>query len=482
MRLLTYTLAFTLLAPALAEAAKMKEVRVKVSPDLQGKLEGRLELTKGLLGKTFHTINLGILKSGNNSFFLPKAEDIKGVKTDIRLVSQTNLKDNDSQSVHIQGTIKPGDGFRGHELKIETEKFKADINCSNVFRSNRNGEVLEVDLTSFKNLSDCGGKDVQDYSPYGIGKRKVDEGSNWFSLADDERMGREYSEQFIAENRSKVLPVDHPTTRYMQEKMELIARNSDMPNLKPKVRVINADVLNAFALPGGYVFVFRGLMEKSPSEAALMGVLGHEWAHVTARHGTRGMTRSLKTLTAAVTVLLITQVWAEVTDDKVKKVILPLIGVGTVVGAQLKILSKGREQEMEADRIGSQYAMLSGYHPRGIGDMFKVFKREAGGGGSTSIERILSSHPEHDTRIERNHVLSALFYPARQDYVVTSNGYEDAVLAMNSEPIPDANETEILATAFVNGMQKQQEDIVTKHMEDYVGKMMADKKPKAATN
>lgn len=478
MRLLTYTLAFVLLAPALAEAAKMKEVKIKVSPDLQGKLEGRLELTKGLLGKTFHTINLGILKPGVNSFLLPKAEEIKSVKTDIRLVSQANLRDNDSQSVHIQGTIKPGDGFKSHELEVETEKFKADINCSNIFNSNRNGEVLEVDLTNFKNLSSCGGKDIQDYSPYAVGKRKVDEGSNWFSLADDEKMGREYTEQFIAENKNKVLPIDHPTTRYMQEKMDLIARNSDMPNLKPKVRVINADVLNAFALPGGYVFVFRGLMEKSPSEAALMGVLGHEWAHVTARHGTRGMTRTLKTLTAAVTVMLITQVWAEVTDDKVKKIVLPLIGAGTLVGAQLKLLSKGREQEMEADRIGSQYAMLSGYHPRGIGDMFEVFKREAGG-GSTSIERILSSHPEHDTRIERNHVLSALFYPVQSDYVVTSVGYEDAVIAMSSEPIPAANETEVLATAFVNGLQKQQEDIVGKYMEGFVGKMMADKKPKA---
>lgn len=478
MRLLTYTLAFSLLAPLMAEAAKMREVRVNVNPELQGKLEGRLELTKGLFGKTFHTINLGILKAGVTTFALPKAEDIKGIKTDIRLVSNTNLKDNDSESVRIQGLIKPGDGFKSHDLQVETEKFKADINCSNIFRSNRNGDILEVDLTSFKNLSDCGGKDIQDYSPYAIGKRKVDEGGNWFSLADDERMGREYTDQFIAENRSKVLPIDHPTTRYMQEKMDIIARNSDMPNLRPKVRVINADVLNAFALPGGYVFVFRGLMEKSPSEAALMGVLGHEWAHVTARHGTRGMTRTLKTLTAAVTVMLITQVWAEVTDDKVKKVVLPLIGVGTLAGAQLRLLSKGRDQEMEADRIGSQYAMLSGYHPRGIGDMFEVFKRESGGGGSTSLERILSSHPEHDTRIERNHVLSALFYPAKQDYIVTSVGYEDALLAMNSEPIPAATETEALATAFVNGLQKQQEDTVAKYMESFVGKMMADKKPK----
>jgi predicted Zn-dependent protease len=262
----------------------------------------------------------------------------------------------------------------------------------------------------------------------------------------------------------------------MQEKMDLIARHSDMPNLRPKVRVINADVLNAFALPGGYVFVFRGLMEKSPSEAALMGVLGHEWAHVTARHGTRGMTRTLKTLTAAVTVMLVTQVWAEVTEDRTKQVILPLIGVGTVIGAQMRLLSKGREQELEADRIGSQYALLAGYHPRGIGDMFEVFRAHTG--ESTSLEKILSSHPDHTTRIERNHVLSSLFYPVRPDFVSTSVGYEDALAALSGERMPQASETQALATAFVNGLQKQQEDMVSKHMQGHIEKMMKGRTPR----
>lgn len=475
MRLLSYTLVVAFLAPGFAEAAKVRQIQVTISPEIQGKIQGKLELTKGLLGKTFHSIDLSIAKPGLNTFNLPKSEDVKGIKTDIRLVSQANLRDNESESVHIKGTIKPGNGFKGHELEVETEKFKADINCSNIFKSSESKDIISIDLSSFKNLSDCGGKDIHEYSPYGIGKRTIDDGSNWFSLADDERMGREYSENFIAQNSDKILPIDHPTTRYMQEKMEIIARKSDMPDLKPKVRVINADVLNAFALPGGYVFVFRGLMEKSPSESALMGVLGHEWAHVTARHGTRGMTRSLKTLTAAVGVMLITQVWAEVSKDKVKQIVLPLIGVGTLIGAQLRILSKGRDQELEADRIGSQYALLAGYHPRGIGDMFEVFKRETGG-SSTSIEKILSSHPEHDTRIEMNHVLSALFYPARPDYVITSVGYEEALAAISGEALPSAKETEVLATAFVNGLQKQQEDIVTTYMEGYIGDLMKNKK------
>ncbi|MBY0515907.1 MAG: M48 family metalloprotease [Bacteriovoracaceae bacterium] len=479
MRLLNYTIALALLAPHFAFAGKMNLVRIKVSPDLQGKIEGRLELTKGLFSKTFQTIELNNLQTGVTEIPLNKAENIKNVKTDIRLKSSANLNSDDQEVAHITGTIKPGDGFSGEELEIESQKFKADIDCSNVFRSSSQGSVLEIDLTSFKNLSSCGGKDASIYSPFGIGSRKIDEGSNWFSMADDERMGREYAEQFISENQGKIFGLDHPTTRYMQEKMELIAKNSDMPNLKPKVRVINADVLNAFALPGGYVFVFRGLMEKSPSEAALMGVLGHEWAHVTARHGTRGMTRSLKTLTTTVTIALIAQVWAEVTEDKVKKIVLPLIGVGTIIGGQLRLLSKGREQEAEADRIGSQYALLAGYHPRGIGDMFEVFKRESGG-SSTSLEKILSSHPDHDSRIQMNHILSSLFYPVRVDYVTTSVGYEEAVIAMNSDALPNADTTLALATAFVNGLQKQQEDTVTKYMEGYVSNMMKDRTKPAA--
>lgn len=477
-RLVASTLTFVLLLPSFAEAAKTKLVRVKVSPELQGQLQGKFELTKGFRAKTFHTIDLGALVPGDNLITLPKGEDVKGVKTDLRLVSKANLRDDESEAFRLRGTIKPGGGFSGHELNVETEKFDAKIDCSNVFRSSRQGDLLEIDLTSLRNLADCGGKDSAIYSPFGVGQRSIDDGSNWYSMADDERMGREYAVQFIKDNGDKILPIDHPTTVYMQEKMDLIARNSDMPNLRPKVRVINADVLNAFALPGGYVFVFRGLMEKSPSESALMGVLGHEWAHVTARHGTRGMTRTLKTLTAAVAVMLITQVWAETTEDRVKQIILPMIGVGTLIGAQLRLLSKGREQEMEADRIGSQYALLAGYHPRGIGDMFEVFNREAGGGSSTSLEKILSSHPDHLTRVERNHVLSSLFYPVRPDYVMTSVGYEDALAALTGERMPSQSETVALATAFINGLQKQQEEAVTKYMQGYIGKIMEGRAPR----
>lgn len=476
-QILTFASAY-LLSISVASAAKVGSVNLIVSPMIQGKLTAQLELQKGLFKKTFDTLDLKKLEVGQNQIALKKQVDVKDIKVTFTLESETNLE-NKKEVAIIKGSISPGKEFKDGEAEVVDEKsMKADISCSNVIKSSLKGDQLIIDTSAFKNLSDCGGKDISLYSANYVGKRKVDDGANWFSMADDERMGREYAEQFIAENSSTVLPKDHPTTIYMQEKMDIIAKNSDMPNLRPKVRVINADVLNAFALPGGYVFVFRGLMEKSPSEAALLGVLGHEWAHVTARHGTRGMTRALKTMTIAVSVALVAQVWAEVTDDKVKKIVLPLIGAGTVIGAQLKLLSKGRDQEMEADRLGSQYAVLSGYHPRGIGDMFETFKRESGGGGSTSLEKILSSHPDHDTRIGRNHVYSALFFQGRPDYISTSVGYEHALAALTGEALPPQSQSVQLASAFINGLQKQQEDVVTEYMKGYIETIMKAKKPK----
>jgi predicted Zn-dependent protease len=78
--------------------------------------------------------------------------------------------------------------------------------------------------------------------------------------------------------------------------MERIAAGSEIPNLKPRVFVINANVLNTFALPGGNVYVFRGLIDSAQSEAEVMGVLGHEWAQVTARYGTKGMSKTIGTI------------------------------------------------------------------------------------------------------------------------------------------------------------------------------------------
>ncbi len=471
MRKLAILLFSSVLLTATATAGQISSIGLILSPNLQGKIDGTFELQRGLFNQTSEVVTVSNAGPGLHQVALLRPLDVKSVKLRLTLKSAANLKDDLSESAVITGTLTPGKELRREGLEIVNEDLNAQLSCANVIASRIVGNQLEINLSRFANLTDCSGRDLPEFSHRFVGQRRIDDGSNWFSLADDEKMGREYTEKFIQENRDKILPLEHPTTRYMQEKMELIARYSDLPNLRPKVRVINADVLNAFALPGGYVFVFRGLMEKAPSEAALLGVLGHEWAHVTARHGTRGMTRTLKTLAVAVSIALATQVWAQVTDDKVQKLVLPLIGAGTLAGAQLRLLSKGREQELEADRLGSQYALLANYHPRGIGDMFEAFKREAGGSSST-LEQFLASHPNHDTRIGRNHVLAALFYPARPDYITNSQGFDHALAALTGQPLPQAAQSAQVAQSFVDGLRAQQEGIIVEQMKAHIGDLM----------
>ena len=113
-------------------------------------------------------------------------------------------------------------------------------------------------------------------------------------------------------------------TVYLQRQMDKIANVADVPrtshkknnigqemNIRPKVHVVNADVLNAFALPGGNIYVFRGLLERAESIDSVMGVLGHEWAHVTARHGTKNVSRSIKMIYGSLIIYGILNIWAD---------------------------------------------------------------------------------------------------------------------------------------------------------------------------
>jgi predicted Zn-dependent protease len=268
----------------------------------------------------------------------------------------------------------------------------------------------------------------------------------------------------------------------MQYQMERIAEHSDTPDLVPRVRVINADVLNAFALPGGYVYVFRGLIERAPDLHSVMGVLGHEWAHVTARHGTRGMTRGIRAIKVGIGIALIGVIGAEFIDDD--KQLLKQIVQGSSValglgGAQLYILSRGRKQELEADRLGSQYAQSAGFKPTGIATMFREFKRLAPQGNST-LEKALSSHPHHDERIDKNLIYSSLFYPkanSKDQFTITVNNeqinYQDALAQLSSMEIPSKVESQAVASAFVQTLHAQNEANILKTVQPLIDNLQA---------
>lgn len=204
-----------------------------------------------------------------------------------------------------------------------------------------------------------------------IGFRNVGEGQK-----DDVKDGQEAIERM---KRQDLLPeeIENDYIRtYLTELSKKIAAKSDL-RVPVKVTALNAKEINAFALPGGFLFIQRGLLEQVEDEAQLAGVVAHEIAHAAARHGHKLMTKA----TIASILYQAAQVAALIATGGVA-------GIGTYYALRygffglslllnLQLLGVSREFELEADRLGAQYAWNSGYDPSGFIRFFdKMATRE----------------------------------------------------------------------------------------------------------
>ncbi len=167
----------------------------------------------------------------------------------------------------------------------------------------------------------------------------------------------------------------------------------DNPNNPWEFTLLDSDVINAFALPGGKVFMSRGLMTRMTNEAQLAGVLGHEIGHVTAQHVNERMSQAigLQVGVAAVTI------GSRNSKNDLARYIPAIVGVG----GQGFLLKFSRDQESEADHLGMRYMTRAGYHPRAQMQVMQILddaSKEAGGG---SPPEFLSTHPYPETRIAR---------------------------------------------------------------------------------
>ena len=162
------------------------------------------------------------------------------------------------------------------------------------------------------------------------------------------QMGREYNAQILRQN-----PVyqDQELQDYVQANGESLAAKSHRPNLIYRFTILDSPDINAFALPGGYIYINRGLMSYLSSEEELAAVLGHEIGHVTARHSVRQYSQSqlLGILSTAI------EINAGSTAGNVANV---------ASGALLS--GYGRDMELEADDLGAQYIYQDGYSPQGM--------------------------------------------------------------------------------------------------------------------
>ena len=195
---------------------------------------------------------------------------------------------------------------------------------------------------------------------------------------------------------------------------QALAKQSQRANLQWTFTVLDSPEINAFALPGGYVYVTRGIMAYMESEADLAGVIGHEIGHVTARHGaqraTRQQTAGLGVLAASIFGLVLESQGVGGAGD--------LIGGVAQNAAQGYVAKYGREQELQADGLGAEYLSRVQFDPRNMVDVINVLKNQerfaadlakTEGRAAPAQNSWLASHPSNDQRLERITQLSAQY-------------------------------------------------------------------------
>ena len=198
-------------------------------------------------------------------------------------------------------------------------------------------------------------------------------------------MGRQAAEQVAA---SWGLYDDPKLQAYVDSIGQLLAANSEKPQLPWSFQVVDDPVVNAFALPGGFIFMTRGILSHFNSEAEMAAVLGHEIGHVTARHSAEQISRAqVATVGVGVGSILSSEIF------KYRDVLGASLG--------LLFLKFGRDDERQADDLGFRYMGRVNYNQREMVDVFVMLGRVSQASGGGSVPNWLSTHPDPGEREER---------------------------------------------------------------------------------
>src|SRR5437879_3045258 len=244
-----------------------------------------------------------------------------------------------------------------------------------------------------------------------VGNRNVGCGrgvGNWYSIESQVAMGR----RFAQEVESQVKLVNDPVvTEYVNRIGQNLVRNSDA-QVPFTIKVIDSDVVNAMALPGGFFYVNSGLILAADEEAEMAGVLAHEIAHVAACHYGREMTRA----------------------NLLQMASIPFIFMGGAIGyagyeaaglgIPLTLLKFSRGFEAEADYLGVEYMYRAGYDPSAFVSFFEkvqaLEKKKPG-----TLAKTFETNPKHPDRFEKTQAEIRKILPAKQQYVVTTSEFDE---------------------------------------------------------
>src|SRR5262249_59253437 len=260
-----------------------------------------------------------------------------------------------------------------------------------------------------------------------IGTRDINKGNilPTMSLEKEIALGRQLAAQV---DRQAKLFNDPVVTEYVNRVEQNIVRNSDA-KVPFTIKVIESDEVNAFALPGGFLFVYTGLLMAADDEAELAGVLAHETAHVAARHGAESASKQTALNVATIPLIFVGGPAGVATRE------------AAGVGIPLTFFKFTRSQEAEADYLGAQYMYKTGYDPSAILRFFeKLQAKEKSRPGTMSA--LFSDHPPTSARIVAIKKEIETILPDRGQYLVTSSEFDKvkARLASSENRQPAGND------------------------------------------
>jgi predicted Zn-dependent protease len=266
---------------------------------------------------------------------------------------------------------------------------------------------LALSLTAVPALAQGQAKPLDDKdNPQLIGKRDLNKGQmQFYSLEREVSLGRQLAAEV---DRSSRLVTDPLVAEYVNRVAQNIVLNSDS-KVPFTIKVIDSNDVNAFALPGGFLYVHRGLIEAAENEAELAGVIAHEVAHVAARHGMEQASKGQFINFASIPLIFLGGLGGYVIQQAA--------GLAVPLG----FLKFSRGAEKEADRLGAQYMWASGYDPNALVTFFEKLQAKEKKKPGT-LAKLFSTHPMTDDRIKEVQQLLVRF-PDRGEYQLSSSEF-----------------------------------------------------------
>lgn len=246
-----------------------------------------------------------------------------------------------------------------------------------------------------------------------IGKRNINKGRDKFFgwLGGSQEREMQIGRQMAMEVEQQVKMVDDPLiTEYVNRVGQNLVLHSDA-KMPFTIKVIDSDEVNAFALPGGFFYVNRGLILAADNESELAGVMAHEIAHVAARHAMENQGKGALINYGLLAGIIFT-------GGVAGSVLQNTAGITQA----LAFFKFSRGAEEEADRLGVQYMYAAGYDPRGMATMFEKLasqnKKKPG-----SFARLFTTHPQSLERRDASEQLVARF-PEKEEYLISTSEFQ----------------------------------------------------------